>query len=78
MDLDQLKESLISPRAGLALSGGISDQTRRRLIAAGEYPKPIVLSRNRHGRPVRIAWIESEIREWIAKKITAARSESAA
>src|SRR5438552_7791150 len=75
-ELDKPKESLLSPRAGLALSGGISDQTRRRLIAAGKYPPPIVLSRNRHGRPVRVAWIESQVREWVAKQIRVARGES--
>ncbi len=39
----------------------------------GRFPRPITLARNRHGRPVRVAWIEGEIREWIAARIEAAR-----
>ena len=68
-------DALLSPEAGLAMSGGISDSTRRRLIAAGQYPPPVVLSRDRRGKPVRVAWVEAEIRAWVASRIAAARAE---
>jgi predicted DNA-binding transcriptional regulator AlpA len=70
-------DSLLSPAAALAISGGISDSTRRRLIAAGEYPAPVVLSRDRHGKPVRIAWSEHDVRAWVARKIEASRTAPA-
>lgn len=69
---------LISPDVALEISGGISYATQRRLIIAKEYPQPIVLSRNRRGRPARIAFIESEVRAWIEEKIRANRGDSAA
>ena len=67
-------ETLVSPEAGLAMSGGISASTRGRLIKKGDYPPPIVLSRDRRGRPVRVAWIASEIHAWVAKRIAASRA----
>jgi predicted DNA-binding transcriptional regulator AlpA len=69
---------LLSPEAALARSGGISDSTRRRLIKAGDYPAPIVLSRDRHGKPARVAWIDREVREWARRKIAESRGEGAA
>ncbi len=53
--------------------GGLSESTIRRLMDVGRFPRPIASARNRHGRPVRVAWIEGEIREWIAARIEAAR-----
>jgi predicted DNA-binding transcriptional regulator AlpA len=53
--------------------GGLSESSIRRLMEEGRFPRPIILSRNRHGRPVRIAWIESEVRGWIAARIAAER-----
>jgi len=51
------------------ITGGISESTQRRLIDTGDYPRPVVLSRTRAGRPARVAWIESELRNWVARKI---------
>lgn len=70
-------EALLSPAAGLAISGGISDSTRRRLIKDGQYPAPVVLSRNSHGKPARVAWVESEVRAWVARKIVEGRQTAA-
>jgi predicted DNA-binding transcriptional regulator AlpA len=36
------------------------DHTRRK-CAAGEFPKPVVLSRDPNGKARRIAWIDEEI-----------------
>jgi len=69
----QIADTLVSPTVGLAMSGGISDSTRRRLIAEGDYPPPIVLSRDRHGRSLRVAWVAREIHEWVARRIAASR-----
>jgi predicted DNA-binding transcriptional regulator AlpA len=67
-------ESLLSPAAARALSGGISESTVRRLIAAGKYPRPVVISRCRDGRPARVAFVESEVRTWAAEVIYRDRS----
>jgi predicted DNA-binding transcriptional regulator AlpA len=66
-------ESLLSPERARELSGGLSLSTLRRLVAAGRYPRPVVLSRTRGGRPARIAWPESEVRAWAAARIAADR-----
>jgi predicted DNA-binding transcriptional regulator AlpA len=71
-------DTLLSPEAALEMSGGISDSTRRRLIASGDYPRPVVLSRDRHGRPVRVAWSERAVRAWVARKIAAGTAEAEA
>ena len=76
--MDDAKDRLLSPQETLAVSGGISESTRRRLIAAGDFPRPIVLSRDRHGKAVRVAWVEAEVRQWVAKKIRQDRGVSAA
>lgn len=68
-------DALISPPAARAISGGISDSTQRRLIAAGKYPRPVVLSRCRDGHPARVAFVEDEVRAWAAEVIRRARAE---
>ncbi len=50
-------------RTGLPNSGMYA------LIAADQFPKPVKLSEG--GRAV--AWIESEIDDWIASRVTASR-----
>jgi predicted DNA-binding transcriptional regulator AlpA len=57
---------------------GISESTQRRLIAEGDYPRPIVLSRTRSGRPARIAFVRSEVLEWCRRRIEAARTKTEA
>jgi len=52
----------------------LSASTIRRLVEAGQFPRPIVLSRNRHGKPVRIAYVLSELEEWCAQRIAASRA----
>lgn len=46
---------------------GLSRSVLYRLIAAGDFPKPIEL----HGRSR--AWVESDVSDWIAAKIEAGR-----
>ena len=68
-------ESLMDLATALAACGGISDSTRRRDPG---FPKPVVLSRNRHGRPIRIAFVESEVRAYIRRRIAHSRGLSEA
>jgi predicted DNA-binding transcriptional regulator AlpA len=51
------------------MCGGLSESTVRRLIAQGAFPRPIVLSRNRHGRPARVAFVYEELLAWVAARI---------
>ncbi len=70
-------ERLVSPRDLKSIVGGLSESTIRRLIAEGRFPEPITLARNRHGRPVRIAFVESEVLAKVAEWITAHRRNRA-
>jgi predicted DNA-binding transcriptional regulator AlpA len=65
-------EALFKP-ADAARLCAISDTTRRRLEAAGSFPKPIVLSRTASGRPARVAFLKSELQRWIRDRVAAAR-----
>lgn len=67
--------SLLSLPRTLELAGGISDSTRRRIP---DFPAPVVLSRTRSGHPCRIAFVESEVRAWIGRRIAAERGGSLA
>jgi predicted DNA-binding transcriptional regulator AlpA len=51
----------------------ISESTRRRLIEANAFPKPIVLSRDKHGRAARIAFVEAELETWCRERVEADR-----
>ncbi len=62
--------ALLSLPRTLALAGGISDSTRRRI---SDFPRPIVLSRTRSGRPCRIAFVADEVHAWVAARIAADR-----
>lgn len=64
---------LVKPAAAYELCGGISESTARRLMAAGEFPRPVVLSRDRHGRPVRVAFVHAELMEFCRRRIEADR-----
>ena len=57
---------LASLRRTLEMAGGISDSTRRRMP---DFPRPVVLSRSRTGRPARIAFVESEVLAWCHRRI---------
>ena len=57
------------------LVGGLSQASIRRRIILGTFPRPIVLSRRASGRPARVAWPESAIREWVADRIAEAKTE---
>ena len=47
---------------------GISNTTLHRLIHADDFPAPIQLG------PRAVAWVESEINEWIEQRIEASRA----
>jgi predicted DNA-binding transcriptional regulator AlpA len=68
--------TLISPRESRRMSGALSESTQRRLIESGDYPKPVVLSRDRHGKPVRIAFVLAEVQEWCRRRIEAGRASA--
>ena len=57
----------------LQMAGGISDSTRRRIP---DFPRPVVLSRTRSGRPCRIAFVRQEVVEWCDRRIRADRDKS--
>ena len=59
-----------------ALAGDLSPSTLRRLVAAGEFPAPVVLSRTKAGKPCRIAWVEEEVLVWCANRTLANRGEA--
>ncbi len=69
---------LVPPAEARRKCGGISESTHYRLLAAGDFPKPIVLSRTRSGRAARIAFLEDELDAWIAAKVQANRGEASA
>ncbi|MDX5976020.1 helix-turn-helix transcriptional regulator [Vreelandella alkaliphila] len=52
----------------------LSDSALYRLMERGQFPRPIQL--NPHGRAV--AWVESEVEQWIEQRIEAARQEKGA
>lgn len=42
-----------------------------RKIAAGEFPKPYEMATRSDGQRSAVAWLESEVDEWIASRIEA-------
>lgn len=61
---------LVSPRVACEMyAGGVSYMTVRRLIRAGEFPQPVVLSRDRNGKPARVAFVVEELVAWAERKI---------
>jgi predicted DNA-binding transcriptional regulator AlpA len=70
---EAIETRLVKPSEALWMCGGLSESTVRRLIAQGAFPRPIVLSRNRHGRPVRVAFVYEELVAWVAAHIQAGR-----
>lgn len=68
-----MSESLLKPDVARAMAGGMSASTQHRLVKAKAFPEPITLSKTKKGRPARVAFLESEVRAWIADRIAAAR-----
>lgn len=64
-----MPETLLSLAATLARCADLSASSLRRLLALGDFPKPVRLSRTRSGRPCRVAWVEREVDAWIAARI---------
>ncbi len=69
------EDALLAPDVARRLSGGISESTQRRLIAAGDYPAPVTLSTNRHGKAARVAFVEAEVQAWCRRRIAAGRGQ---
>lgn len=59
-------QMLIRKRAVLERTA-LSNTSLYRLIAKGEFPKPIKLG------PRAVAWVEEDIQEWIESRIAASR-----
>lgn len=74
--MEQPSRRLVSPEvAREQYAGGISTSTMRRLIHAGDFPSPVVLSRNRSGHPARIAFVVEELVAWVDRRIAAGRAK---
>lgn len=69
--------ALASPARTRQLVGGLSMDTLRRRAKAGLFPEPVVLARDRHGRALRIAWVEAEVLKWCADRIAEHRGLTA-
>lgn len=72
VDVDLLTAAEVVRRTSLSLP------TIRRRMAAREFPLPVVLSRDRHGRPLRIAWASDDVSAWILARVTEHRAALAA
>ena len=64
---EKQEERLMSEPEVRRASGDLSRSTRWRLIRRGEFPKPVLISKNR------VAWLGSEIQEWIQRRVAASR-----
>jgi predicted DNA-binding transcriptional regulator AlpA len=49
----------------------------RRKCNAGEYPKPVVLSRDHNGKPSRIAWVDDEVEAYKAALVVERNADAA-
>jgi hypothetical protein len=67
-----MADRLISPRRLFGPDGKapFSESTARRTPG---FPKPIVISRTKSGKPARVAYVESEVDAFIASLIAQAR-----
>lgn len=74
--MPESKPELVALRPALAMVGGLSRSTIRRLIAEGRFPAPVVLSRTKSGRPCRIAFVRHELTQWVSRTIEQARGTS--
>jgi predicted DNA-binding transcriptional regulator AlpA len=69
---------LMGLRAARQMCGDLSESSIRRLIAEGTFPRPVVLSRSRCGRPCRIAFVKAELEQWVSERIASGREPQAA
>ncbi|WP_280562595.1 AlpA family transcriptional regulator [Chromohalobacter sp. 48-RD10] len=69
---DTTSKSTLLRRPEVLQRCGISNTTLHRLINAGDFPSPIQIS------PRAVAWVESEINEWIEQRIEASRNQGGA
>lgn len=47
---------------------GLSQSAMYRLIANGDFPRPIILSGRTSGRPA-VGWVSTEVLAWIEERI---------
>ena len=55
------------------ITGGLSRATITRRIKDGSLPRPVVLSRDRHGRPLRVAFVLAEVLAYNRRAIARGR-----
>jgi predicted DNA-binding transcriptional regulator AlpA len=72
--MSKARPELVAMRPTQVMVGGLSESTIRRLIEAGTFPQPVVLSRTKSGRPCRIAFVRAELEKWVAGAIERGRS----
>lgn len=70
MNENKQRERFMSNPEVQHVSGKLSRSTLWRLIKAGLFPAPILISKNRK------AWLESEVQAWIQKQVAASRNQA--
>jgi predicted DNA-binding transcriptional regulator AlpA len=73
--IEEHRIALVAPRETRRITS-LSASTIRRLVEAGNFPRPVALSRNRYGKPVRIAYVLAELERWCAERIAMGRDSS--
>lgn len=68
-------DALLDLSATSCLAGGLSASTIRRRVRENAFPPPIVLARDRHGKPQRLAWRRGDVLGWCRAQIAAAEAE---
>jgi prophage regulatory protein len=71
MDIDTNTEIALIRLPDVKRLTGLSRSSIYALAARGEFPRPISLGRRS------VAWVASEISQWISDRIRAARGEAA-
>lgn len=59
------------------ITGGLSRATITRRIKDGSFPRPVVLSRDRHGRPLRVAFVLAKVLAYNRRAIATGRGSAA-
>lgn len=67
---------LMSYREAQRVCGDLSESSLRRLIVAGRFPRPVILSRRKNGQPGRVAFVEAEVHAAVARMIAADREQA--